>query len=452
MSVRCYICGKTVDSYYNVRRRDDDDCGTNCLCPDCFERECQNNNAYEREKEELERQIAMVEKQIESAKRAHWMMWDEWERFNRAGAFVSTFFWDRPPAKPINYAEVDALWDKLQDLRNRHYKDDRRYVTSGYNTLCTDAPKYDKRLSKPPLRSPSPLPPIDRRIGMLITLEQQKAQRRYARLALEEQAKRKESLQRFLNGQGTKEDVDRVISSLYTFSESEMLQIASSVYSTGNVLSKVLDYVGFDEHKKVMIRSRVIQNKNLATSILNTLIPKFVCWSDYAAAVKNPNLGAHFRTVINECLNLRDGKMNPNKISQDVKQFYLNHPKMFKGFQSETIISRSSTDVVMLNAVWNNNINKEEIRENLISNPSTPVELLHKIADANYSNKGLCQRIYKTPQCKKWTRDYRKKEISSVLGQSFLAILGYSVIIAVIIGLIWGVLHLLINILDSLAN
>ena len=144
--------------------------------------------------------------------------------------------------------------------------------------------------------------------------------------------------------------------------------------------------------------------------------------------------------------------MNPNKISQDVKQFYLNHLKMFRGFQSEAIISKLSTDVVMLNAVWKNNVNKEEIRENLISNPSAPAELLHNIANANYSNKELCQRIYNTPQCKKWTRDYRKKEISSVLGQSFLAILGYSVIIAVIIGSIWGVLHLLINILDSLAN
>lgn len=452
MSVRCYICGKTVDSYYNVRRRDDDDCGTNYLCPDCFERECQNNNAYAREKEELERQIAMVEKQIESAKRAHWMMWDEWERFNRAGDFVSTFCWDRPPAKPINYAEVESLWEKLQDLHNRHYKDNRRYVTSGYNTLCTDAPKNDKRLSKPPRQSASLLPPIDRRIGIIITLEQQKAQQRYARLALEEQAKRKESLQRFLNGNGTKEDVDRVITSLYSFSESEMLQIATSAYSTENVLSKVLDYVGFEEHKKVLIRSRVIQNKNLTTSRLNTLIPKFVCWSDYAAAAKNPNLGAHFRTLINECLNLRDGKINPDKISLDAKQFYLTHLKMFKGHKSETIISKSSTDAVMINAVWNNNFNKEEIRENLISNPCTSAELLYKIVDANYSNKELCQRIYKTPQCRKWSRDYRKKEISNFLGQSFLAILGYSIIIAVIIGAIWGALHLLINVCESLAN
>lgn len=436
MSVRCYICKKTVDSYYKVCRRDDDDGGTDYLCPDCFERECQNNNAHAQEKEEIERQITMVEKQIESAKRAHWMMWDEWERFNKAGDFVSTFCWDRPPAKPINYAEVEALCGKLHDLKKRYCQDDRKYYIDKKQKLYTDKPEDVEQRQIHPLRPCMYTPPIDNRLRLLVKLEHQKAVPKYEYWAYKKQKERKESLQRFLNGQGSASDIDRLINSLYTFSDTEMLEIAASAYSTDNILYEIINWVGFEDnnYKKAMIRSRVLENENITAVHLNGFVAKFVCWSDYASSVKNSQLNESYRILFKKCLDFIDGKIPLNNIPNDVKQFYLNHPKLFKGLRIETLISRYSDDVRLLNAVWGNNINKQIIRDALISNPSTPVELLFSIEEINRSNPSICQKIYETEQFKRWKKEYKTREVLSLVGNSFIGFIGYVLIIALIAG------------------
>lgn len=447
MSVRCHICGRNVDSYYNVRRRNDDDGCSDYLCPDCFNRECKNNDAHTWEKEEIERQIAMVEKQIESVKRAHWMMWDEWERFNKAGTFASTFFWERPPAKPVNYAEVCQLYDILQELHNQLYQDNRRYFISKYETLHSDQPKAQKSSSSfsvPIRQSIAPMPPIDTRIKRLISLEEGKSKLKQQLIALETQKKNEESLHRFLEGKGTVEDIDRVKNGFWVYDEPTKIEIVSSKYATHDILYSYLDKLGFHEDRNVLIRARILSNKSFNASHLINLIPKFSCWSDYAAASKNtnPNIPKHYRDLFKAYIDLRDGKLEANKLPQEVKLFYLNNPKLFAKQKSEGEISKNSGDIELLNAVWKNNGNQEIIRENLISNPNTPIRLLLMIMDANRSKKDVCQRIYKTPQYRKWNRDYKKEEALNVVKNIGIGILGYTLFASLIIGAFVGIIFL----------